>query len=272
MTQTSRPRSRIQGLYRALVAKDPMERFRLLRLLANWLVPNYRLKWPDMNWWDDPFFNAFLQRFNELNGLNTDRRWMLYQLARLTAYVPGDTAECGAYEGAGSFLICSASHAASPNRTHRVFDSFAGLSEPSAADGSYWSPGDLTTSREKLEQNLADFADMLAVYPGWIPESFDDIPAEADSTAEQLYAFVHIDVDLYDPTLASLEYFYPRLSPGGIILCDDYGLGFCPGATKAFDEFVADKPEQIVSLSGGSGYMVKGNRALAPLPLPLAAT
>jgi hypothetical protein len=48
------------------------------------------------------------------------------------------------------------------------------------------------------------------------------------------------------------------MSPGGIILCDDYGFTSCPGATKSIDEFLNDKPEKMISLADGGGFMIKG--------------
>ena len=50
------------------------------------------------------------------------------------------------------------------------------------------------------------------------------------------YRFVHLDVDLYQPTRDSFDYFYPRLIKGGIIVCDDYNW---PGARKAIEEACA---------------------------------
>jgi hypothetical protein len=58
-----------------------------------------------MGWWDNTSFNQYLNRFNELENMNTDRRWMLYQLMRLVENIPGDTTECGVYQGASSYLI-----------------------------------------------------------------------------------------------------------------------------------------------------------------------
>ena len=49
----------------------------------------------------------------------------------------------------------------------------------------------------------------------------------------------------------------PRLAPGGILLCDDYGFDSCPGATRAVDEFLRDKPEKAISLSDGAGFFIK---------------
>jgi predicted O-methyltransferase YrrM len=55
---------------------------------------------------------------------------------------------------------------------------------------------------------------------------------------EQKYRMVHIDVDLFQPTLTCLEYFGPRLVHGGIIVLDDYGSPKCPGVKKALKLFL----------------------------------
>ncbi|HBH79257.1 MAG TPA: hypothetical protein DDY39_05465, partial [Nitrospira sp.] len=67
-------------------------------------------------------------------------------------------------------------------------------------------------------------------YKGWIPDRFPEVK-------ERRFAFVHIDVDLYQPIMDSLKFFFPRLLPGGIIVVDDYGYSIFPGAKKAVDEF-----------------------------------
>lgn len=238
-----------------LRSKDPLERLELLRTVGRWILPKYRFKWPQMSWWNDPQFNDYLDRFGEREGMNTDRRWMLYQLLRLVTAVPGDTAECGVYEGAGSFVICRANEASVRwQRTHFAFDSFEGLSEPSVKDGPHWNKGDLPFSLEKVKENLAQFKSVSLV-KGWIPERFVEVKNRS-------FAFVHIDVDLYKPTRDSIEFFYPRTNSGGIILCDDYGFTSCPGATQAVNEFLEDKPERMLALSCGGGFLIKGSETL----------
>jgi len=61
-------------------------------------------------------------------------------------------------------------------------------------------------------------------------------------------------------------FFYPRLSPGGILVCDDYMFTTCPGATQACDEFMADKPEKMISFASGGGYLIKGIPTISNLP------
>ncbi len=247
-------KDRVTRLVRALSGRDRMEGFRLLRRFGRTLVPEYRFKWPHMAWWKDDDFTRFLDRFGELHGLNSDRRWMIQQLIRLVDSIPGDTAECGVFKGAGSYLIARSNMLSQHARKHHSFDSFQGLSAPVSQDGDYWQADDLSTSEEEFKRNLAEFADRVVVYSGWIPDTF------AGLSDDLRFAFVHIDVDLYQPTLDSLTYFYPRLSPGAIVLCDDYGFTTCPGATRAVDEFLDDKPEKMIALSAGSGFFIKGTR------------
>ncbi len=232
-------------------------RFQILQMLGRYIFPRYRFKWPQMLWWDDSGFNGYLKNFSELNQLNSDRRWMLSQLLRLVVNIPGDTAECGVYRGAGSYLICDfCEKYPSHPRTHFAFDSFEGLSVPVARDGDYWNRGDLACDLSVAQEMLRQYKN-ISWQKGWIPETFA-------SAANRSFAFLHIDVDLYEPTRDSIEFFYPRMRNGGIILCDDYGFTSCPGATLAIDEFLADKPEKMISLCSGGGFLVKGC-ATAPL-------
>lgn len=241
----------IRGLPRLLESRHRrFFRFYVMMYLGKMLVPGYRFKLPEMDWWRDAAFNAYLERFGEMGWLNTERRWFLHQLLRLTHLTPGDTAECGVYRGASSFLICSANARSPHDRVHHVFDSFEGLSEPEAADGAYWQGGDLAVTVETVREYLSGF-DSIEYYKGWIPDRFKDV-------SERQFSFVHIDVDLAQPTRDSLAFFYPRLNEGGIILCDDYGGISCAGATSAVDDYLADKPEKMISSISCGGYLIKG--------------
>ena len=226
-------------------------RFRLLTEVGKKLMPEYRFSWPYLDWYHDEPFNAYLDRFNERNHFNTDRRHMVYQLLRLVEGVAGDTVECGSLEGAGSYLIhLMNNRSARHERWHHVFDSFQGLSAPGDGDGEHWEQGDLSVSMEDVGKNMGDF-DRYTLHQGWIPDRFPDVQ-------DKRFAFVHIDVDLHQPTYDAIEFFYPRLNEGGIILCDDYGSSLCPGATRAIDEYLADKPEKMLYMTCGSGFMIKG--------------
>jgi hypothetical protein len=230
-------------------------RFYLLRLIARFVMPAYRLRWHSLSWWDDADFNAFLDRFGERTSLNIDRRFAVHQLLRLVANVPGDTAECGVYLGATSFLIAKANQSSQFPRTHFLFDSFAGLSEPKASDGGYWRKGDLSAGEDAVRSNLRDCGNLVFM-KGWIPERFAEV-------ADRRFAFLHIDVDLYEPTRDAIAFFYPRLNDGGVMVLDDLGFTTCPGVARAIDEAPDDIAGQLIALPDGGGFLIKGAKVTA---------
>jgi O-methyltransferase len=233
-------------------------RLRLLRLAGRLLVPSYRFKWPQLDWWKNDEFTRYLSRFKELRGFNSDRRWMVHQLLRLVGNVPGDTAECGVLRGATSYLICCANKESQAGRkTHHVFDSFEGLSKPGPSDGVHWVEGDLKCEIEFARKALSHF-EQVRFYPGWIPDRFPKV-------ADRRFSFVHIDVDLERPTRESMAFFYPRMRSAGIIVCDDYGISTCPGATRAIDDFLRDKPEKILTLPDGGGFLIRNVPTTQPI-------
>jgi hypothetical protein len=240
------------GLLDAVRNPGETDEARLYNLakVARHILPGLPLHWPQMDWMEDAEFRAFLHRFDEHEGFNCHRRLALRELHRLAAGTPGDTAECGVWKGAGSWLICDGNRRS--GRVHYAFDSFEGLSEPSPAhDGPYWSRGNLRTGEAEARRNLEEFGDAVRILAGWIPSRFTEV-------AERRFSFVHIDVDLFEPTRDSIAFFHPRLSEGGVIVCDDYGFTTCPGATKAVDEYLqANGLPPMVRLPTGGGFLIK---------------
>ena len=64
----------------------------------------------------------------------------------------------------------------------------------------------------------------------------------------QLIRFVHLDLDIYESTYKSLEFFYPRMVAGGIIVSHDYSNLTVPAVRRAFTEFFKDKREPVIPL------------------------
>ncbi len=135
-------------------------------------------------------------------------------------------------------------------KSYHIIDSFEGLSAPSDRDAlpaSY--EGMFNSSVESVVSILEEFPD-ISYHEGWIPKVFSDLP-------NQQYRFVHIDVDLVEPTIASFEYFYPRLISGGVIVCDDYGSISWPGTKKAVDKFCRKNNAKVLRLSSGQLILIK---------------
>ena len=107
-------------------------------------------------------------------------------------------------------------------------------------------PGHFAATLDVVKQSLAAFPN-IEYFPGWIPQAFPD------ETVSR-YRFVHVDVDLYQPTRDSIEYFYPRLVPGGIIVSDDYSW---PGARKAIEEFCTGSGVEFKTTPHTQAYIVR---------------
>jgi len=197
--------------------------------------------------------HEFLQNFKRLSPLNRyseERKFTLREFVKSTVNVEGAMAECGCYEGASAWFMASVV----PDADLYLFDSFEGISQPDERDQApagimAWQAGDMRAQESVLRSNLSQYKH-IHVMKGWIPERFGEVE-------NRQFRFVHIDVDLYQPTFDSLQFFYPRLSRGGVIVMDDYGFLTCPGARDAADQYMSDKPERILDLPTGQGVIIR---------------
>jgi len=172
------------------------------------------------------------------------RHQNLVRLFSLTEKVAGDVVECGCARGLSSMELCLAIVRSRPEWRgggFHIFDSFEGLSEPQAQDldfsgidaagvgriQSMMRRGNMAFPLAQLRDVFLPTYPEVTFHPGWIPASFAGLP-------ERRYRFVHVDVDLYQPTLDAFDYFFPRLEAGGLIVTDDYNW---PGGRKAVDDF-----------------------------------
>lgn len=171
------------------------------------------------------------------------RSYRLQQLLESVMHsdLSGNIAECGCWRGHSSYIIATILARYNFSGKFNIFDSFeGGLSDKNVQDENVR----INLSAEDIEQEKQIFAsaeadlhralsgfDFYQLYKGWIPERFNEIESEE-------FIFVHIDVDLYRPTLDSLEFFYPRLIKGGVIVVDDFGYTQFPGAKTSVEEFL----------------------------------
>jgi len=231
-----------------LIQRDDRSRYVLAEALVRQIYPRYKFsEFGRLIDYDVDFIEYYERYCGTVNYHALDRKYTLDQLMKLVSAVEGDTVECGAFKGASSYLICR--RIAGSKKTHHIFDSFEGLSKPGPEDGSHWHGGEMASDEAMIRGTLRDF-DCVVYHKGWTPEKFHEVE-------DRRFSFIHIDVDLYQPTLDSLAFFYPRTTSGGIILGDDYGFITCPGQKKAMDLFFSDKLEEIVALPTGQGFVIK---------------
>lgn len=135
--------------------------------------------------------------------------------------IPGDLAELGVYRGGIAKVM--ASH--SPAKTVRLFDTFAGIPQHEESDA-FHKAGEFACSLDEVRAFLSDCPNVV-YHVGTFPET----------AAGDVFSVVHLDADLYQSTLDGLRYFWPRLSPGGALVLDDWHWRFCEGVTRAIADF-----------------------------------
>lgn len=160
-----------------------------------------------------------------------------------TELIPGSLAECGVAQGTTSRFI----HNALPDRRLYLFDTFSGFDQrdsDAAGDTRF-----KDTSVARVLRTIGDDHNII-VRQGYFPETTRGLENES-------FAFVMIDFDKYDPTLAALEFFYPRLSRGGYLFIHDYNSTESGRACfKALTTFLSDKSEKPIGIPDSWGTAV----------------
>lgn len=201
-------------------------------------------------WRNDVEFLAEYERLSPYNSYSQDRKYLLREFARFTKNMSGAMAECGCYRGASAYFLAKER----PDTVLHLFDSFEGLSattEPDRvekADHFAWQKGDLKAGEGIVRETLREYRNVV-IHKGWIPDKFCEVETKR-------FSLVHIDVDLYQPTLDSIKFFYPRMQRGGVIILDDYGFTTCPGAYRAVQEFMTDKLQYVLHAPTGQGVII----------------
>ena len=174
----------------------------------------------------------------------------IYNAVCATSKIMGAMAEVGVHKG-GTARIISVARRESAKALH-LFDTFGeGLPQPSEHDDYNWKKHAFKISESEFDAIKDAFASANNVHfhRGLFPVD------TGHAVKDKRFSFVNLDVDLYQSTKDSLEFFYPRLNKGGIIISHDYRGS--SGVTKAFDEFFVNKTEPVVELSTSQCLVVK---------------
>lgn len=164
-------------------------------------------------------------------SLAKQRKKVLTELSKMASFLDGDFVECGVYKGATtSYLIKNCK-----TKIH-LFDSWEGLSSLTEFDGEYYKTqkwiSDINEAKTKLKKyNNAFF------YKGWIPSRFNEIK-------DSQISLLHLDLSLYQPTKDALNFFWSKMVPGGLVVCN-FHEGYSIGAEKAVKDFFNNKLQLI---------------------------
>jgi O-methyltransferase len=171
--------------------------------------------------------------------------------------IPGGIVECGVWRGGSMQAVArTLMEAGTFDRDLYLFDTFEGMPPPSEADRRFdgrsaavmlaeskptaavWAAASL----EDVQAGMAEVrypADRIHYVEGRVEET---VPREAP----ERIAILRLDTDWYESTRHELEHLYPLLTPGGVLILDDYG--WWQGSRKAVDEFLAETGERLLLL------------------------
>jgi O-methyltransferase len=159
--------------------------------------------------------------------------------------VPGAFAEVGVYRGETSRFL----RGCAPERRLYLFDTFEGFpladrERENAADSRFQD-----TSEEVVRRAVGDGPNVV-IRKGRFPGTAAGLEGES-------FAFVLLDLDVFAPTLAGLEFFYPRLSPGAYVFVHDYNSPESNAACfRAVQQALQGKPERVIELPDVWGSVV----------------
>jgi O-methyltransferase len=163
----------------------------------------------------------------------------------ITENIEGSFAEAGVWKGWTSKLI----HSLAPNRKYYLFDTFEGFPEQNLEVRDGQIERFKNTNVESVKKNIGNI-DNVEFRVGYFP-------ATAVGLESEKFAFVMLDMDLYQSTKDGLNFFYDRTAPGGYIFLHDYNNPESDwGVSRAVQEFLNDKPETFIEIPDSWGSVV----------------
>lgn len=196
-----------------------------------------------------PFY--YENNFNLSSDINRFAKIMAqYELFKLSIDIPGAIVECGVFKGSSLIRFATFRQLLTNPVSKRIvgFDIFGQFPETSFE-------GD----REPRKKFVADSGEgisedqLMQVFKHkGIDKNVELIKGDVNETIPQYVkknpylriSLLNIDVDVYEPTKTALEFLYPCVVKGGVVILDDY-CGLFPGANKAVEDFLRDKKHQI---------------------------
>lgn len=163
--------------------------------------------------------------------------------------IHGCVAECGVFMGEFAREI----NRVFPNHKFYLFDTFSGFDARDIAhegknEYSELGAGHFNITTEELVLSKLPHPDMCIVRKGYFPETTEGI--------SDTFCFVNLDFDLYQPTLAGLEYFAPRMVKGGVILVHDYFAAGFRGVKAAVNDFNKANEYKVIPIGDGLSVLL----------------
>jgi hypothetical protein len=163
--------------------------------------------------------------------------------------IPGDVVECGVWAG-GSVMASKLAQNGIFHRDFWLFDTFEGMTPPSIEDGEIAQKAfDLEAEREQ-DSNWLEISKQIVQenivritsnddHCNYVSGAIENTLVDPNTKLPTQIAILRIDTDWHNSTMAALENLFHLVSPGGVVILDDYG--FWEGSRLAADNFFKKK-------------------------------
>ncbi len=187
-----------------------------------------------------------MEKVKKLTILSEIKLSNLKKYVKKCRYLWGAMAEVGVYRGGSCKLIAETN----PDKTIYAYDSFEGLSNVGENDNfseSLFKNVKYPDVVEYLKENKN-----VVIRKGYFPDTIE-------SEILDVFCFVHFDGDSYQTCIDTMEFFYPRLIKGGVMILDDYKSKWCPGIDTAIKEYagIIGLEIKVEILTQGQGLIIK---------------
>jgi O-methyltransferase len=200
-----------------------------------------------VSWAKDAEFEDAASKVRPYTLLLRDRLFMLWQFAKQSNVFQGATAQVGVFRGGSARLIAYATKGS--KKPFFLFDTFEGMPKVDQSVDLHEEGDFKDTSIEAVKKLFNDVPN--------IQFCKGRFPGTSGPANNERFGFVYIDVDIYQSTKDSLDFFYPKMIPGGFMMFDDYMGKRTPGVKKTLDEFLADKKEKPIITTVGQCVLIK---------------
>ena len=212
---------------------------------------------------DERFSRAYARGVRASDGVDHSLRWRTHIFlwaASQAAALPGDFVECGVNTGFLSSAMLEYLDWTRLDKNLYLLDTFSGpvpaqYSQAEVEQGRWeharqaLEAGAYQTNLDAVRENFAQW-ERVRIIPGPVPDTLPRVEADR-------LAFLHLDMNCTAPEIAAFEHFWPKLSPGGFLLSDDYaGRGF-DELRRAYDALADELGVRILALPTGQGLIQK---------------
>ncbi len=203
-------------------------------------------------WKEDNEFLSVFESIKDHTLVDIYRCFELWSLSGQAARLPGDFLEVGVWRGGTGCLL--AHRLAHLNSRQRVYlcDTFSGVVKAGTMDSTYRG-GEHADTSMSIVDDLASRMDIHnhEILQGIFPEE------TGDKIADRKFSLCHIDVDVYKSAQDVLDWVWPRLLVGGVVIYDDYGFPTCDGVTKLVNERMATEGALTLHNLNGHAVVIK---------------